>query len=130
MLIFNFVLFLAFAFTAVFPVFMYTPINLGGLGFSPVLIAAAMGGGGAAQALWLLLAFPPLHKRVGTGGVLRLCAWVWPIFFSVDSICNLLLRYNLNIPFWIIFWVNATFGCGVAMAFSEIPAYNRCLPLC
>ncbi|KAF2688503.1 MFS general substrate transporter [Lentithecium fluviatile CBS 122367] len=118
--IYNYVMFLAFCFTAVYPVWLYTPVDLGGLGFSPTLIAAAMGAGGAAQALWLLLAFPPLHKRVGNGGVLRLCAWAWPVFFVVDPMCNILLRHGLKTHFWILFPLNVVFGCGVAMAFTSV----------
>jgi hypothetical protein len=80
-----------------------------------------MGVGGLSQALWLLLVFPPLHKRVGTGGVLRLCALAWPISFAIDPLCNVLLRYDLRVVFWIVFPLQAIFGCGVAMAFSKIP---------
>jgi hypothetical protein len=134
MLMYNYIAVMAFTFTAVYPVWLYTPVSLGGLGFSPVLIAAGMGAGGGAQSLWLLLVFPPLHKRVGTGGVLRLCAWVWPFFFIIDPMCNVLLRYGLTVPFWIVFWLNTVFGCGVAMAFSKSPdllgsdwCANRCL---
>ena len=116
--IYNYATLLAFAFTAVYPVFMYTPVYLGGIGFPPELIAAFMGLGGASQALWLLLAFPPLHSRIGTGGVLRLCSWVWPLMFMVDPISNVFLRYNLKIPFWVLFPTGMVLGSGVAMAFS------------
>lgn len=121
MIIYNYVLFLAYTFTAVYPVWLYTPVELGGLSFSPAFIAGALAAGGGAQALWLLLVFPPLHKRVGTGGVLRLCAWAWPIFFAVNPVDNVLLRYGLKIPFWIVFPLNTVGGCGVAMAFSRTP---------
>ncbi|KAF2250677.1 MFS general substrate transporter [Trematosphaeria pertusa] len=118
--IYNYAMLLAFAFTAVYPVFMYTPVYLGGIGFPPELIAAFMGLGGASQALWLLLAFPPLHSRIGTGGILRLCSWVWPLMFMVDPICNVFLRYNLKISFWILFPTGMVLGSGVAMAFTAV----------
>jgi len=121
LIIYNFIALLAFAFTAAYPVWLYEPVGLGGLGFRPSFIAYAMGAGGASQALWILLVFPPLHKRIGTGGVLRLCAWAWPISFTINPMCNLLLRHDLRIVFWIIFPLQAVFGCGVAMAFSKIP---------
>ncbi|KAF1961288.1 MFS general substrate transporter [Byssothecium circinans] len=119
-LIYNYVLLLAFAFTAVFPVFQYTPINLGGLGLPPGWIAAAMGVGGGSQALWLLLVFPWWHKRVGSVGILRICAFVWPIFFAIDPLCNVLLRYNQKVIFWILFFLNNIVGSGVAMAFTVV----------
>jgi hypothetical protein len=118
---YNYVMLLAFAFTAAYPVFLYEPVRLGGLGFSPSFISYAMGVGGLSQALWLLLVFPPLHKRVGTGGVLKFCAVAWPISFTVDPLCNVLLRYDLKVVFWIVFPLQAILGCGVAMAFSKIP---------
>ncbi|KAF2262927.1 MFS general substrate transporter [Lojkania enalia] len=114
----NYVLLLAFAFTAIDPVFLYTPVNLGGIGFAPELIAAAIGLAGVSQAVWLLFAFPPLHRRIGTGGVLRLCAAAWPFFFAVNPLANILLRYNLKVPFWIVGPAGAAIGSGVAMAFT------------
>lgn len=128
--VYNYVMLLAFAFTAAYPVWLYEPVKLGGLGFSPSLISYSMGGGGLSQALWLLLVFPPLHKRVGSGGVLRLCAYAWPISFMVDPLCNVLLRNDLKVIFWIVFPTQVVLGCGVAMAFSRFPAlieYCTCM---
>ncbi|KAF1967397.1 MFS general substrate transporter [Bimuria novae-zelandiae CBS 107.79] len=118
LLIYNYCMLLAFAFTAVLPVFMYTPIPLGGLSLSSKWIGIYMALGGAAQAFWLLALFPPLHRRIGTGGVLRFCAFIWPIFFAVDPACNLLRRQGLDVPFWIAFTFSSVFGCSVAMAFT------------
>ncbi|KAJ4348080.1 uncharacterized protein N0V89_009452 [Didymosphaeria variabile] len=120
MLIYNYCMLLAFAFTAAFPVFMYTPINLGGLGLSPKWISVFMAIGGLAQAFWLLVVFPPLHKRIGTGGLLKFNAFIWPIFFAIDPICNILLRHGLKVPFWILFPFSNIFGSSVAMAFTGV----------
>jgi hypothetical protein len=125
---YNYVMLLAFAFTAAYPVFLYEPVRLGGIGFSPSFISYAMGVGGLSQALWLLLVFPPLHKRVGTGGVLRLCALAWPISFAIDPLCNVLLRFDLKVVFWIVFPLQAILGCGVAMGFSKIPHLESTAP--
>ncbi|KAF2121221.1 major facilitator superfamily domain-containing protein [Lophiotrema nucula] len=118
LLIYNYVLLLAFAFTAVDPVFLYTPVGLGGIGFPPGLIAATIGLAGVSQALWTLLVFPSLHKRVGTAGVLWLCALGWPFFFLANPVCNIFLRYGLKVPFWIVGPVSTSVGSGVAMAFT------------
>lgn len=119
-LIFQYVGLLAFTFTAVNPVYLYTPIPRGGIGFSPELIAATIAFSGASQAVWLLLVFPALHKRVGTGQILRLAAWIWPIFFAINPCFNLLLRYDYTIAFWTIAPPTLAFGSGVAMAFIAI----------
>lgn len=81
-----------------------------------------MGLGGLSQALWLLIAFPPLQHRIGTGGVFRLCAAAWPLFFATAPICNLLLRHHRNVAFWTLGSIDTVLGSGVAMAFSTYPS--------
>jgi hypothetical protein len=117
--IFAYIGVLAYAFTAAYPVWLYEPVELGGLGFSPSLISYAIGVGGLSQALWLLIVFPSLHARVGTGGVLRVCAYAWPISFTISPLCNLLLRNNLTTVFWIAMPMEVVIGCGVSMAFCK-----------
>lgn len=119
LLIYNYVMLLAFTFTAVNPVFLYTPIKLGGVGFSAELIAIFTALAGASQAAWLLLVFPPLHKRFGTGRVLWICACVWPIFFAANPVYNLLLWNGKKYIFWATAPPLLVLGSGVAMAFSK-----------
>jgi hypothetical protein len=118
-LIYNYVMMLAFTFTAVNPVYMYTPIRLGGIGFSPELIAAFTALAGASQAAWLLIVFPRLHKRAGTGRILFYCGCAWPIFFAINVAFNFLLRYNQKAVFWATAPPTLMLGSGVAMAFSK-----------
>lgn len=120
LLINSYIMTLAFGYTAVVTVFLFTPVDLGGIGFSPALIAAVVGLNGMSQALWLLLAFPPLQHRIGTGGVFRLCAAGWPLFFAIHPLCNLFLRHHLQTLFWILGPVNCVVGSSVAMAFSRL----------
>lgn len=119
LLIYNYIMLLAYTFTAVNPVFMYTPIRLGGLGFSPELIAIFTGIAGASQAVWLLFAFPSLHKRMGTGKLLLWCALVWPIFFAVNPGYNLLLWHGQKALFWSTAPPTLILGSGVAMSFGK-----------
>lgn len=119
-LIFQFVGVLAFTFTAVNPVNLHTPVDIGGIGFSDELIAAVIAFSGLSQAAWLLLVFPALHKRIGTGQVLRLTAWAWPMFFAVNPLFNLLLRHGQKTAFWVIAPPTLAIGSGVAMSFTAI----------
>ncbi|EXJ96095.1 hypothetical protein A1O1_01221 [Capronia coronata CBS 617.96] len=114
------VMMLAFAYTAIIPVFYFTPVSLGGLGFSPFLISIFMGVGGFSQALWLLLIFPWLQARIGTGGVMRLCATAYPFFFAVLPLSNILLRNHLTAVFWVVAPVSVVVGSGVSMSFTAI----------
>ncbi|KAF2855015.1 MFS general substrate transporter [Plenodomus tracheiphilus IPT5] len=120
LLVYNYVMLLAFTLTAVFPVFQYTPVDLGGLGFSPAIIAACTGLNGASQAIWLLLAFPKLHRRFGTGRILWFCAIAWPIFFAMCPMYHFLLAYGYKILFWSTGPPMLVLGSGVAMAFTGI----------
>lgn len=111
------------AYTAVAPVFMFEPVELGGFGFSSFYISIFMALIGAAQAVWLLLIFPPLQHRIGTGGVLRLCAYTWTPFFLSQPLLNLLLRQHTETAtksFWLLVPPTLVVGTGVSMAFTAV----------
>ncbi|KAH7329467.1 major facilitator superfamily domain-containing protein [Stachybotrys elegans] len=117
------IMLLAFAFTALLPVFLFTPVDIGGLGFPPLYISLYIAAQGASQASWLLLIFPPLQHRVGTKGVLRICAIAYPFFFVGYIVMNALLRQEGHVAhvwFWIVCGVIAVVGPGVAMAFTAV----------
>ncbi|KAJ5736013.1 uncharacterized protein N7483_001138 [Penicillium malachiteum] len=112
---------LAFAYTAIIPVFWFTPVSLGGYGFTPMQISLLMGMNGAAQAAWLLLVFPPLQKRIGTKGVIRLCAAAYPCFLLACPFGNVLLRIGTKAAintFWVFVPLSLIIGCGVSMSFT------------
>ncbi|KAF3934157.1 hypothetical protein ABW20_dc0103109 [Dactylellina cionopaga] len=126
------IMLLAFAYTAIVPVFWYTPVPLGGLGFSPLQISLFMGLNGLSQAAWLLLVFPPLQNRIGTNGVLRVCATAYPVFLGIPPFLSMLLR-NGSPAAVTFFWFSApvlmAIGCGVAMSFTAIQlALNDVVP--
>ncbi|PCG97911.1 Tetracycline resistance protein, TetA/multidrug resistance protein MdtG [Penicillium occitanis (nom. inval.)] len=117
--IYTFTMLLALAYTAIVPIFYFTSVELGGYGFSEFQIAMFIGVGGFAQALWLLFVFPWLQWRIGTGGVLRLCASVWPVWFAATPATNYLLRLSLDTAFWTFTPFLLVVGSGVAMAFKS-----------
>ncbi|KAH7033699.1 major facilitator superfamily domain-containing protein [Microdochium trichocladiopsis] len=117
------VMILAFAYTAIVPVFWYTPPELGGFGFTYLLISSFMALNGFSQATWLLLIFPRLQRRFGTNGVIQGCAVAWPFFFALMPFLNTLLRIGTPFAdnlFWTIAVVAMLVGPGVAMAFTGI----------
>lgn len=111
---------LAFAYTAIVPVFMFTPVELGGYGFAPYQISLMMAINGAAQALWLLVVFPRLQRRIGTNGVLHACAVAYPIFFLTCPLGSALLRAGAERTFWGVAPPLLALGCGVSMSFTAI----------
>ena len=117
------VMLLAFAYTAVVPVFWFTSVKLGGFGLSELLISLFMAGTGLSQAVWLLVIFPPLQHRYGTGGVMRGCANVYPFFFVACPLLNLLLRQGTQeatIAWWVLAPTLGVLGVGVSMSFTAI----------
>ncbi|CAH0018368.1 unnamed protein product [Clonostachys rhizophaga] len=117
------VMLLAFLFTAILPVALYTSVELGGIGFDTHQITVWMAVQGVSQATWLVLAFPLLHKRFGNKGVLNLCSTMYPIFFALFILLNVLLRNgspSATTWFWILAALSSTVGPGVSMAFTGV----------
>ncbi|KAI1078659.1 MFS general substrate transporter [Whalleya microplaca] len=111
---------LGLAYTAIVPVFWYTPISLGGFAFAPLQISLFLGLTGLSQAAWLLLVFPPLQRRAGTNGVLRACGVAYPFFMAVMPVLNLLLWKGWTVAFWIATPVCLAVGPGISMAFTGV----------
>ena len=119
--LYGYVMLLAYAYTAVVPVFWFTPSEIGGFGFSELEISLFMAATGAAQAVWLLIIFPPLQRRFGTGGVTRGCAIAYPFFFVIPPLLSLLLREGspgAQVAFWILASFTQITGVGISMAFT------------
>lgn len=114
------VMLLAFAYTAIAPVFWFTPLPLGGLAFTPLQIALFMGLGGLSQAIWILAVFPPLQRRIGTYGVMRWCATAYPVFFAAFPCFNILLSRGWETTFWVVAPVLYCASSGVSMSFTAI----------
>lgn len=110
---------LALVYTAVIPVFMFTSVENGGFGFSDQWIAIFLAISGGSQALWMLLAFPYLQKRLGTGRLMRICACGWPIFIFAYPMFNEFLRNGWILAFWILAPIELVMGSGVAMGFGK-----------
>ncbi|KAF2157235.1 MFS transporter [Myriangium duriaei CBS 260.36] len=111
---------LALAFTAVLPVFWFTSPPLGGFGFSPVQMSAFMALGGVCQALWTLFLFPPWQKRVGTGSVLKVLYYLYPLAMAGNPLIAYSLRTHHETLFWILLVVGQVFGSSMAMTFTGV----------
>ncbi|KAI1432263.1 MFS general substrate transporter [Xylaria sp. CBS 124048] len=117
------VMVLAFAYTAVMPVFWATEVRLGGFGLNPLQLSLFMAVSGLAQTLWLLLAFPPLQHRIGTNGVMRVCGIAYPFVFLVMPPLSAIPRYlpGGDTPaFWVLASLLISLGTGVSMSFTAV----------
>ncbi|KAM3461948.1 hypothetical protein NHJ6243_004560 [Beauveria neobassiana] len=118
------VMIMAFAFTALLPVVLFTPVDLGGLGLSPRQISTYMAVQGLSQAVWLVGVFPRLHRRLGNKKLLTACAVAYPLFFLAYIVLNELLRVDTPAArAWAWAFVGplaAVVGPGVSMAFTGV----------
>ncbi|KAJ7593059.1 MFS general substrate transporter [Mycena floridula] len=111
---------LGFGYTAVAPIFWFTPIGLGGFGFTPLQISMLLAAGGLAQSIWLLVVFPPLQRRIGTKGLLRAVSMVYPTGFIVLPFLNFSLRHQWLTIFWCILPLFVVISSGCSMSFTGI----------
>ncbi|KAL7903062.1 major facilitator superfamily domain-containing protein [Trichoderma sp. SZMC 28014] len=121
--VYTHVMFLAFAFTAILPVMLFTPVELGGVGFPPARISVWMALQGLSQAAWLVVAYPTLQRRLGTKGSMAACVVVWPFFFAGFIAMNMLLRRGTEsgvAMFWVVAFLVVCVGPGVSMAFTGV----------
>ncbi|KAJ3498122.1 hypothetical protein NLG97_g1368 [Lecanicillium saksenae] len=112
---------LAFAVTAIMPIYLFTRVSIGGVGLSSSRISAFMAIQGASQALWLLLAFPFLQRRYGSKGLSKLCATCYPFLFAGCIFLNAFLRVGTESAMasaWIVGLLVAVLGPGVSMGFT------------
>lgn len=123
LILYSHIMLLAFAYTAVVPVFWFTSVKYGGLGFSKMQISLFLALGGIAQSLWLILVFPPFQNRAGTNGVLRICAAAYPLSFVLIPILNLILRIGTDearTAFWVVGPFVIIMTSGLAMSFTAV----------
>lgn len=113
---------LSLAYTAVSNTFMFTPVDESGFGFSDQQISYFIALAGASQAAWMLIAFPPLQKKLGTAKLMRYCVAMWPLFMAAYPVFNEMLRHGLATLFWVVAPVTLVVASGVSMSFGRSPS--------
>lgn len=109
---------------SVVPIFWFTPVDLGGLGLSASQISFFFGAQGAAQTFWALCVTAPLHRRIGSVGIMWGCALLWgTYFFASMPVANTLIRYGHDTAGWTVAVAGATIGAGVSMGFSKFTPF-------
>lgn len=114
------IMLLAFSYTAIMPLFLFTPVRIGGYGLSHFQMSLLIALNGLAQAIWILLIFPPLQHRIGTTGVLKVCAIAYPFMMATAPVGNILLRNGAVTAFWVLAPATQVVGCGVSMSFTAV----------
>ena len=91
------------SFRTMFPVYLATPMEMGGLGLDPSVIGTILAAVGISTSLFQLLLFPPLHNRLG-GKILFLTAV--SLFFPIAALFPIANRvgkeHGLNNFVWLL----------------------------
>ncbi|KAF9483845.1 MFS general substrate transporter [Pholiota conissans] len=82
--------FTATAFDAVFVLFCYTPVELGGLSFTSHQIATALALAGTSSILLQITILPPLLRRISRARLYTLCMLAWPLTYALVPLLNLI----------------------------------------
>ncbi|KAH7097167.1 MFS general substrate transporter [Auriculariales sp. MPI-PUGE-AT-0066] len=99
----------------VLPMYLFTPVHLGGLGLNLSQLSRTMAARGLAQVICILGVFPFIQKRLGTGSLLRYCATAWPVVLALVAGQNPLLRAARNPPLGFVLMLVAVIPSGISM---------------
>jgi len=105
--------------SALQPLFCFTPINDGGLGFSESQIGTAMSIRAVATIAVQVIAFPLLQRRVGTARLYRWLMILWiPTYMGLPFL-NILARQGYTTGVWV--GLSFTLACSAVanMSFGE-----------
>ena len=73
----------------------------------------------------MLVLFPPLQRRFGTGNVMRIAAVGWPITMVLFPILNEFRRYGYNTAFFAAGTPLIVLSTGVCMSYGgSLPSPN------
>lgn len=84
--------FTSMAMAGMLPLFLFTPVHLGGTGFSEGHIGLALSGQAVATVLIQLALYAPMQARVGTIGAFRAAAIFYPFSAVAFPIVNIVAR--------------------------------------
>lgn len=87
-----FMAFIAMAINTTLPLFMFTPIRLGGLGFTSAQIGKALSGLAIAVTTMQITCFAPLQARYGSVSLFRRGAVFYPITCALSAVTAYVAR--------------------------------------
>jgi hypothetical protein len=95
--------FLNISFSAVLPLFLAMPVELGGLGFSPPLIGSVIGSYGAICGLFQAFCFTKIVRYLGVRFVflIGMCSFL-PAYMALPVMSVYARRFGVTIIVWII----------------------------
>ncbi|WWC86400.1 uncharacterized protein L201_001276 [Kwoniella dendrophila CBS 6074] len=118
-----------FCIYALFPLYLFTPINIGGQSKNPPQIASLGALNGLFQGLWLLIALPKFDKWLGTKKTFIIISSIFPLFILSPAIANMFQRSNHPLLSQLSLGVFVTLGSSGNMTFTSVQLLlNSCAP--
>ena len=104
---------------ALLPLYCFTPVQNGGLGFNAVQIGNALSARAVSTIVIQLAAFPYLQRRVGMLRLYRVLMALWIPAFLGLPLLNILARKDMQVGVWL--GLVLVFACGsiANMAFGK-----------
>ncbi|KIM49270.1 hypothetical protein M413DRAFT_438445 [Hebeloma cylindrosporum] len=88
--------FTATAFDAVFVLFCYTPIHIGGLSFTASQIGYALAIAGISSILLQIILLPTLLVKVDHARLYNICMFFWPLTYLAVPLLNIIARRGVH----------------------------------
>ncbi|KAF9065821.1 MFS general substrate transporter [Rhodocollybia butyracea] len=116
--------FLNIAFTALFPLFLAMPLDIGGLGLPPFTIGYVMGGYGAATGIFQFFWFAKVNRALGERRVFLAGMAVLPIMFALLPLISSIAQHcGVNALVWVLIAFTMMLAVIMDMAYGAIFLY-------
>ncbi len=120
---------LGMALQALIPLFLFTPLDKGGMGFDAERIGYVISQKSLSVLFIQVLAFPWLQKRLGTVPLYKLCSVLWLPSFAVLPLANLAQRHGQTVLAWsgIYGFMLISGFAGLGFGESSWPIFSTCI---
>ncbi|KIM53225.1 hypothetical protein SCLCIDRAFT_1223004 [Scleroderma citrinum Foug A] len=123
---------LKISFCTMFPIYLATPMEMGGLGLDPPVMGTILAAVGISASAFQLLLFPPLYNRLGASNIFLI---VISLFFPIAALFPIVSRvgqeHGLNNLVWLLIGIQillftfTNFALSVSFVYVNSAAPNR-----
>jgi Na+/melibiose symporter-like transporter len=105
---------------ALLPLFCFTPVEHGGLGFNAKTIGSVISQRSVSVLIIQMVAFPWFQKRVGTTRLFKWLMTLWIPTMLLMPVCNIFARMGNETMLWVSLYLFMLVGSLAGMAFGEL----------
>ncbi|OCF73960.1 hypothetical protein I204_05808 [Kwoniella mangroviensis CBS 8886] len=118
-----------FCIYALFPLYLFTPVAIGGQSKNPPQIASYGAANGLCQGLWLLIGLPRFDRWLGTKRTFVIVSSMFPIFILLPALANAFARSDHWLLSQLSLGAFVTIGSSGNMTFTSVQLLlNSCAP--